>query len=165
MCMKSSILGIKIEDGVDDSTNVFEFERKLDIDSDGPIDPDFKPCGATISWKAEVPRAHYEIVVRTNDGGDIPHFHVVDANTGGKQFSACVQIERAEYFRHGIHKGTLNSSERKALDAFLRKTPRNDRRSNWRRVVDEWNRNNSKRKIDDSVVMPDFRQIIDNHRD
>lgn len=39
MCMKSSIWGIKIEDGVDDSTNVFEFERKLDIDSDGPSSP------------------------------------------------------------------------------------------------------------------------------
>lgn len=151
-----------IKDGIDDSDNILEFERKFDDDYNGPIDPDFKPSGATISWKAVVPQTHRKIVVRTNDGGDIPHFHIVDVNTEGKEFSACVEIEKASYFKHGMYNGTLNSRDRKALDAFLRIIPRKSRITNWHRVVNEWNRNNSRRKIGDAAIMPDYRRLCDN---
>ena len=40
------------------------------------------------------------VVIRMNDTGNIPHFHIMDKSTLGKKFHTCVKIETPEYFHH-----------------------------------------------------------------
>ena len=127
------------------------------------VDAEIRGCGAAgcLGWSELVQRTDYEIVVWTNDPGQIPHFHIRDANARGKHFDSCIRLDCADYFVHGAHRRKLNSAERKALVAFLASvSPKNKQGStNWRRVVDEWNRNNSTRTIPVDQTMPNYRTL------
>lgn len=99
----------------------------------------------------------YTVFVRTDDPGNIPHFHLWDSNSKGNNFHTCVKILKAEYFHHTGKEGVLNSSGRKELCAFL-KMPSDDEpsKTNWEVLLIEWNRNNSEKKIDVETPMPDY---------
>ena len=99
----------------------------------------------------------YTVFVRTDDPGNIPHFHIWDSNSKGNNFHTCVKILKAEYFHHTGKEGVLNSKDRKELCAFLL-LPSDDEpsKTNWEVLLIEWNRNNSEKKIDVKIPIPDY---------
>lgn len=105
----------------------------------------------------------YEIYVNTNDGGEIPHFHMRDPNDWSK-FHTCVLITKAEYFLHEGKEDVLNSKQRKALQKFMESPVANKKYSskfanNWELVCFLWELNNSDVIIPDGAVMPDYRKL------
>ena len=97
------------------------------------------------------------VVIRMNDAGNIPHFHIMDKSTLGKKFHTCVKIETPEYFHHTGKVDVLNSKQRKSLVEFLKSSHRNG--TKWEMLIDLWNINNSTIKVDDNIDMPDYTKI------
>ena len=97
------------------------------------------------------------VVIRMNDAGNIPHFHIMDKSTLGKKFHTCVKIETPEYFHHTGKVDVLNSKQRKSLVEFLKSSHRNG--TKWEMLIDLWNINNSTIKVDDNLDMPDYTNI------
>ena len=59
--------------------------------------------------------------------GPVPHFHIE-----GDGFNCCVCIFDNMYFDHGIHTDTLNKSQCKQLDEFMRERSKmNNKLTNW----------------------------------
>lgn len=103
---------------------------------------------------------YFEIYIRTNDPGNIPHVHIRDADTMGEKFSSCVKLESAEYFTHGgKYKDKFNSKERKAFDEFMNKYEEDFKMTNFEYCLREWNRNNSSHKIDLDISKPDYTKL------
>ena len=59
------------------------------------------------------------IYIWTNDGGNIPHFHIVDKATMGNEFHTCIKIMSAEYFHHTGKEDVLNLKQKKTLMKFF----------------------------------------------
>lgn len=96
--------------------------------------------------------------VRSNDPGNIPHFHIVDKTTLGRKFHTCIKIESAEYFHHEGKKDVLNSKQRKSLVNFLNSiTPLEC--THWEFLLLTWNTNNSNRKLKMDLPMPDYTKL------
>ena len=102
----------------------------------------------------------YEIYIHTDDPGNIPHFHIWDAETKGNKYHTCIRIDKPEYFHHTGKEDILNSKDKKDLVKFLKSKPKNKRYDNyWQILVDEWNRNNSIIEIDPDQEMPDYTKL------
>ena len=103
----------------------------------------------------------YEVYIHTDDPGNIPHFHIWDAETRGQKFHTCIRIESPEYFHHTGKEDYLNSNMRKELIKFLKSKPTKLKRynTNWEVVVDMWNANNSKANVPDDLPMPDYTKL------
>lgn len=103
----------------------------------------------------------YEVYIHTDDPGNVPHFHIWDAETRGQKFHTCIRIESPEYFHHTGKEDYLNSSMRKELIKFLKSKPTKLKRynTNWEVVVDMWNANNSKANVPDDLPMPDYTKL------
>lgn len=105
----------------------------------------------------------FDIFVRTNDSGKIPHFHIVDSNTMGDNFHSCVKILSPEYFVHEGKEDKLNSDQRKDLVKFLSKNSDEiepfNKFSNWLILVFMWNKNNSDVKVNPTIDMPDYTKL------
>ena len=104
-----------------------------------------------------------EVYVNTNDGGNIPHFHLRDPNNWDK-FHTCIKITSAEYFPHEGKEDTLNSTQRKELYEFMSgKVSLNKYKdkfdNNWELVCFLWDMNNSNISIPDDAEMPDYRKL------
>lgn len=101
----------------------------------------------------------FEVIVYTDDPGNIPHVHIVDTATRGEKFSSCVKLEVAEYFPHG-DKDKFNTKERKEFDKFMRSKPRNNRyATNYEYACEMWNGNNLKTTVDSSREQPDYTKL------
>ena len=98
------------------------------------------------------------IYVRSNEGGNIPHFHIVDKQTLGSKFHTCVKIENATYFHHTGKEDVLNSKQRKRLVEFLSKDFDEDT-TNWEYLIMTWNANNSSTKLSKRMQMPDYTNL------
>lgn len=98
------------------------------------------------------------IIIRMNDPGNIPHFHIVDKTTLGSKFHTCIKIETAEYFHHTGKEDTLNSKQRKLLVNYLSSSIKNGL-SAWEYLVMTWNFNNSNMNIDEDLPMPDYTKL------
>lgn len=146
---------MRIRFGFDDGLNDCMDNTYTDMDG-----CEIKGCGvpSCAGWSELIQKVDYKIIVWTDDPGQIPHFHVVDANTRGRKFDSCVRLDCAAYFKHGSHDDKLNSGDRKAVVKFLNLISPKDpcRRTNWQRVVFEWNRNNSTNSIPEDQVMPNY---------
>ena len=78
-----------------------------------------------------------KINVYANEG-PVPHFHIE-----GDGFSCCVCIFDNMYFDHGIHTDTLNKSQCKQLDEFMRdKSEIDPIHTNWEMCKIAWEMNN-----------------------
>ena len=97
------------------------------------------------------------VIIRMNDAGNIPHFHVMDRSTLGRQFHTCIKIETPEYFHHTGKEDILNSKQRKSLVEFLQSS--NRKGTKWEMLVDLWNINNSTMLVDDNIEMPDYTKL------
>ena len=109
----------------------------------------------------------YEVYVWTDDAGHIPHVHVRDTNSKGKNFETCIELNTNRYFLHGGYDGTFSSKERKAFAEFMEAPCKNKRYdTNFEYAVDMWNDNNSTatvqiiRNKDGKVIIPNYRTII-----
>ena len=103
----------------------------------------------------------YEIYIHTDDPGNIPHFHIWDAETKGNKYHTCIRIDKPEYFHHTGKEDTLNSKDKKDLVKFLNSKPKNKRyNTNWEYLVSMWNDNNSKINVDEDIEMPDYTKLI-----
>ena len=98
------------------------------------------------------------VIIRTNDPGNIPHFHIVDNETFGSKFHTCVKIEKPEYFIHTGKEDILNSKLRKELIEFFGCSDKWGV-NHWDIVLQEWNRNNSHIEIDPHTPMPDYTKL------
>ena len=98
------------------------------------------------------------IYIWTNDGGNIPHFHIVDKATMGNEFHTCVKIMSAEYFHHTGKEDVLNSKQKKTLMKFFTMSDKwGD--NYWDIVLQEWNRNSSKIEVDRNLSTPDYTKL------
>ncbi len=103
-----------------------------------------------------------DIIIRTDDPGKIPHFHIIDRNNKDKRPNeGCIRIDKAEYFSHGNKTMTLNSQQRRQLVKFLNIAPDKSKHysTNWDLLVDMWNLNNSDIQIPEGTEMPDYTQL------
>lgn len=101
----------------------------------------------------------YEIYVRTDDPGKIPHMHIWDRSTKGQKFHTCIRLDKAEYFHHTGKEDKLNSTERKKLVEFLSENNADFDMTNWKYLLIQWNQNNSDVVIDKDSKMPDYRKL------
>ena len=98
------------------------------------------------------------IYIWTNDGGNIPHFYIVDKATMGNDFYTCVKIMSAEYFHHTGKEDVLNSKQKKTLMNFFTMSDKwGD--NYWDIVLQEWNRNSSKIEVDRNLSTPDYTKL------
>lgn len=104
----------------------------------------------------------FEVYIRTDDPGYIPHFHVMDSATQGKNFDACIELSTNKYFSHGGHVDTLNSRQRKALAEFMESPCDKYFENNYERTVYEWNSNNSNMNVEYTGEIPNYREINSN---
>lgn len=98
------------------------------------------------------------IIIRMNDPGNVPHFHIVDKTTLGSKFHTCIKIESAEYFHHTGKEDVLNTKQRKLLVDYLSSTNRRGD-LNWEYLVTTWNYNNSSVLVDENIPMPDYTKL------
>lgn len=113
----------------------------------------------------------YEVYIRTDDGGNIPHVHVWGRDTKGKKFSTCVKLTTPEYFHHGgRYKDVFNSKQKKAFVDFMsnKRPPRlvgDLPRTGYELCVALWNDNNSDKDIEiqydknNNPIIPDYSQL------
>jgi hypothetical protein len=97
----------------------------------------------------------YEIWIYTNDGGDKPHFHIINDQTG---FSSCVEICNAAYFKHEGKEDELNHRLKKSLVYFLKSKSKKRNFTNWEYLCLSWDTNNSNRELPEEIYdnMPDY---------
>ena len=102
----------------------------------------------------------YEIYIHTDDPGNIPHFHIWDAETRGNKYHTCIRIDKPKYFHHTGKEDILNSRDKRDLIEFLNSKPRNKRYdTNWEYLVSMWNDNNSKINVAEDIEMPDYTKL------
>lgn len=102
----------------------------------------------------------FDIIVRTNNAGNLPHCHIVDSPTMGKEFHSCIRIDCPEYFSHNGKEDKLNSKMKKEFIKFLNKQNEDIIvYSNFKTIVILWNMNNSNAKINPDIEMPDYTQL------
>ena len=97
-------------------------------------------------------------IIRMNDPGNIPHFHIVDKATLGRDFHTCIKIETPEYFHHEGKEDILNSKQKKNLNDFL-KNKNELGVTNWKYLVTTWNINNSSKNVDKDITQPDYTKL------
>lgn len=97
-------------------------------------------------------------IIRMNDPGNVPHFHMVDKVTLGRDFHTCIKIESPEYFHHEGKEDVLNGKQRKNLNDFL-KNKNELGVTNWKYLVTTWNINNSNKKVDKDITQPDYTKL------
>lgn len=104
-----------------------------------------------------------EVYVNTDDGGNIPHFHMRDKDNWDR-FHCCIKILSPEYFVHEGKEDKLNSKQRKELCKFLNSKVTRSRYAesmdnNWQFICLLWNVNNSSVEVPDDAEMPDYRLL------
>lgn len=100
----------------------------------------------------------------TDDSEHIPHVHVRDRATKGKEFHTCVKLDAPEYFIHGTKRDVFNSKQLEEFVAFMNAKPRFSlEKTNWNHAVNEWNNNNDNSNVitDDGCLIPDYTRSND----
>ena len=112
------------------------------------------------------------IHIRSNEGYDIPHFHLYikdgkNTNNGSnpKTFHTCIRLDTPEYFHHKPYTGVLSNSEARILYKSLQRVYKKDKskRTYWEVIVEEWNNDTEKKNIDVNS-MPDYRLLNDGRK-
>lgn len=107
----------------------------------------------------------YEIYVMTDDPGKIPHFHIRDYKKGGRsgtEFHTCIDLTQPKYFHHPGKQDNLNRKQLKELVDFLMSKYKGRNETNWQRIIDAWNDNNSDIELNVDSKIPNYTDIEDN---
>jgi len=101
----------------------------------------------------------YEIFVWTDDTVDIPHIHIWDKDTNGKNFHTCVRLDKAEYINHSGANSVLSYELKRELNTMLSQF-RLERitLSYWEYIIIAWNCNNSY-QLDQDIKQPDYTKL------
>lgn len=93
--------------------------------------------------------------------GNIPHFHVLDDNTDGKEFHTCVCINKVEYFHHTGEEDSFDSKQKKKLIEFLKTSPKNSRyKTHFEYICSMWNDNNPTQiQVDENSDIPNYMDL------
>lgn len=109
----------------------------------------------------------FDVIIYTDDVEIIPHIHIIDRGTGGKEFNSCVMLERSQYFTHGVHTDVFNSKQMKDFNEFMNQPCRSPKyRNNYEFAVEMWNANNSSSYVqiaedkNGNVIVPDYTDIL-----
>ncbi len=96
------------------------------------------------------------IAVGSDEGLNIPHFHVFNSRADMKNWrdGACIMIKENRYFDHGKHNGTLTKAQISGMVKCLNKVG-NSGLTNWQTLIDAWNRENDD-DIPINLPMPDY---------
>ena len=110
-----------------------------------------------------------DVVVYTDDKGYIPHVHILDRDTNGRDFDCCVRLETNRYFSHGKHLDTFNAKQCTEFNDFMKQPCRSLKyRNNYEFAVEMWNANNSDSYVQirenelGEIIMPDYSIILPN---
>lgn len=103
----------------------------------------------------------FEIIIWTDNSGNIPHMHIRDRGTHGDKFHCCIRLDNPEYFSHGGKEDKLNSKQIKSLLNFLKSTSKIGKTeiNNWDKVIMYWNDNNSNVILNDDTPIPDYKLL------
>lgn len=109
----------------------------------------------------------YDVVVYTDDMGNIPHLHILDSATRGEDFDCCVRLGENRYFKHGRHQDELNVKQRKLFNEFMNQPCKSPKyRNNYEFAVEMWNVNNSNSYVqivedeNGDIIVPDYNEIF-----
>ncbi len=103
----------------------------------------------------------YEVFVITDDVENIPHIHIRDRATMGRDFETCVQLNSNEYFQHSNNINAMDDDLKREFARFMAALCRNKRyATNFEYAVDMWNDNNSGVKAVVSYEEIDGRRIV-----
>lgn len=104
----------------------------------------------------------YDVIIYADEIVDIPHVHVIDKATRGKNFDTSISLISADYFRYDSH-NILNAREIKHFAEFMLEPSRNIHyRNNYEAAVNLWNDNNSKSYVqivedeNGNIIAPDY---------
>lgn len=103
--------------------------------------------------------SNLEVYVNTDDGGNIPHFHIRDTHNWN-EFHSCIRLDKAEYFLHEGKEDVLSSKQKKILQKFMKSKVTNIKyasrfENNWELACFLWDINNSDKEVKD-VEQPDY---------
>jgi hypothetical protein len=108
-----------------------------------------------------IPKLKVTVKVNSIEGDNIPHMHLT--NTNGKDV-ICIKIFSAEFFPHGSKQGTLNKSEARSFDKFMREKNKKDvrNRTNWEIARDFWIENKTPNYTGPGydAIQPDYTQLL-----
>lgn len=106
----------------------------------------------------KIPDTTLEIHIKGGEG-NIPHMHI--CKKSGKNIVLRISLVKNEYFREKDDiKNTLNSSERKALDSYLKKIIPYRNTTQWDYIIDTWNQYNPSHIVNPKKVnQPNYTTI------
>lgn len=116
------------------------FVLNLDGD-DGKILNEISIGSINFSGKA----GNCKIFIRTEEGENVPHFHIESMNIKNNKpaFKSAIKIFEANYFLHGQYKSTLNNKQKEVLNNFLNEPFKNSNYNKWQIIRNEWFRANN----------------------
>ena len=93
----------------------------------------------------------------------IPHMHIWDDETNGKNTHTCVCLNKIEYFHHTGKEDILTPMQKKYLVDFLKEECKNQRyKTNWEYALSMWNDNNTdKTQVDETSEVLDYTKLKD----
>ncbi len=100
--------------------------------------------------------------VFVNGGGDVPHMHIWDDDTNGKQIHTCVCLTKIGYFHHNGKEDVLTPEQKVSLVAFLKDECKKNKRykTNWEYALSMWNANNTdKTLVDETSDVLDYTKL------
>ena len=99
-----------------------------------------------------------EVYVQSRDeGGNLPHVHIRDIPTRGREFNSCVCLETPTYFKHKGKVDELDSDFRSSFVQLMMEKNPEFNMSNWEFACRAWNSGTRGRKIDlKNITMPDY---------
>lgn len=137
------------------SSGVFDDYGEIGFDSD------FNPSCAAPELKRTIDDPYYILEVRSKDNGSIPHFHVYTKN---RDVQSCICMNMAKYFLHEPYQKPLAHGVIKALNIMLDKVEKkNDGKTNWELLSDEWNKNPERNKKVTQEVHPVYAATMPNY--
>ena len=104
-----------------------------------------------------------EVYIRTDDGGNFPHFHVREWGNGKVVREVCIRFDKAAY--DDPRGKTLPNGLAEMLDDRLRRqNPHRIRpETYWETAIHAWNDNHSG-LLDDDLKQPDYRKLNGGNR-
>ena len=93
----------------------------------------------------------------------IPHFHFYRGKD--RKFGGCIILNEAKYFPHDHHNDKLNKSEINDLLKYLKSNDPDLNISNWKVIIDYWNRQNPRFTIPIDSPIPPYSHTMLSHKD
>ena len=106
----------------------------------------------------------YEVYVKTDDWGYLPHVHIRSVETKGHKFESCVQLKDNSYFLHGQYGDVMTPAMQRSFEEFMHQEIHHGRFKGtmYEFAVMMWNFNNASETFEaqyddeNNVVIPNY---------